>query len=402
VVATGRRATEIARPDELQAFLKSHLSTLREKTAVLTESGTPSLVTVINAKGLLATHNASREVFEHADDIGADALKEQYVVRNTACHGCPVACGKLVKMPPGEYAGRNMKMPEYETIFAMGPMLDNRDLSAIINANGICDLYGMDTISMGVTLAFVAECMERGLVTEQDLGGRVDFEDGPGLVELVRATSRGEGIGALLALGSERLAERFGGDVRKYLYSVKGLEVPGHSARGLRMMSIGYANATRGGSHHDTRADYTQADEDPGFEGQAAYSVRSQNFTAAGDSLVLCRFVEEKGFGTTNNEPIAQVLNAVTGWDMTPDDLDVIGERIVNLERMINVRRGVRRADDVLPHRTMNEPIPDGPAKGRYCPREELDAMLDEYYRLRGWTPEGIPSEQKLAELGLA
>ena len=398
VVAAGDVRTQVARPDALKDFLARKLEAMKQGTAMLSDMGTPALVNVINAKGLLGSRNASRETFAFADDLSGERLKERYVVRNSACYGCPVACGKQVRVPSGEYAGQTLKMPEYETLYAMGAMLDNRDLVSVMNANGLCDRLGLDTISMGVTLAFVAECVEKGIVTEADLGGAVRFADGEGLVELVRATAARQGVGELLALGSERLAARFGGDSRKYLYSVKGLEVAGHSARGLRSMSLGYAVSTRGGSHHDTRADY----DDPGFEGQAAYSVRSQNFTAVGDSLVLCRFVEEGGFGKTNNQDVAHVLNLVTGWDVDVEELERIGERIYNLERCINVRRGVRRKHDTLPYRTLHEPIPDGPRKGRRCPPETLDAMLDAYYALRGWTPDGEPRQAKLDELGLS
>jgi len=401
VVAVGNRKTQIAHPRELKAFLKDKSDSLKSGTALFTTDGTPMLVKMINARGLLCTHNASKETCDFADDIGADVLKERHVVKNIACHGCPVACGKTVSVPHGEYAGRTLKMPEYETIYAMGPMLDNRDIVSIINGNGICDLLGVDTISMGVTLSFVAECLERGVITEQDIGGKVDFADGNGMVDLIRATAMRKGIGDLLSQGSERLAERFGPEARKYLYSVKGLEIAGHSARGLRPMSLGYATSTRGGSHHDTRPKYLDPGEDPGFNGQPEYNVKSQHFSTIGDSLVMCRFVEERGFGLSSNEGVEQVLNYVTGWDISAGDLDVIGERIYNLERMVNVRRGISRKDDTIPYRTMNEPVPGGPAEGRHCPREDLDAMLDEYYRLRGWTRDGIPTSKKLSELGL-
>ena len=402
VVASGRRKTQIADAKGLKAFLAEKLATLREHTEVLTDQGTPVLVKMINERGLLGTHNAARGTFEFADDIGSEVLKEKYITKNVACPGCPVACGKLVRVPGDEPAGQTTKMPEYETIYALGPMLDNRDIESIIHANALCDQYGLDTISMGVTLSFVAECMERGLVTEADLGGRVDFGDGGGMLQLVQATAAREGIGELLAMGSERLARRFGPETRRYLYAVKGLEIPGHSAIGLRPMGLGYATSTRGGSHHDTRPSYPVPDKDPGFEGQVEYGIRSQNFTAVGDSLVMCRFVEERGFGSGNNEDVATVLNLVTGWDVTVEELDRIGERIYNLERVVSVGRGVSRDLDVLPHRVMHEPIPDGPAKGRCCPPEQLNAMLDEYYRRRGWSPEGIPTPEKLSDLGLS
>ncbi len=401
VVARGGRATAIAREPELRAFLREKVGNLRETTAVLTNAGTPFLVTMLNSRGMLCTHNASRETFVHAADIGSDVIRENYVVRNCACHGCPVACGKTVRIPRGEYAGRDMKMPEYESIYAMGPMLDNGDIVSIMNGNGVCDLMGMDTISMGVTMAFVAECLEKGVVSATALGGDVAFGDGPGMVELIKATSQRAGVGELLALGSERLAQRFGAASRELLYSVKGLEIPGHSARGVRPMALGYATSTRGGSHHDTRPKYPDPGCDPGFAGQVEHSVSSQNFTAVGDSLVMCRFTEERGFGSANNEALATVLNHVTCWDMTVAELERIGERIYNLERLINTGRGLRRRHDTLPLRTMHKPIPDGPAKGRYCPPGDLSRMLDDYYHLRGWDADGVPTPGKLAELGL-
>jgi aldehyde:ferredoxin oxidoreductase len=294
-----------------------------------------------------------------------------------------------------------VKMPEYETLYAIGSMLDNRDIDSIINGNHACDLMGIDTISMGVTLSFVAECMEKGIISEKEIGEKVDFADGAAMVELIKKTARKEGIGAFLALGSARLAEKFDKDAYKYLYAVKGLEIAGHSARGLRGMSLSYSTSTRGGSHHDGRPNYAKEDPDPGFSPQPAYIQKSQYFTAVGDSLVVCRFIAERGLGTPLNEDIAKIVGYVTGWDITLAELERIGERIYNLERLINVNRGMSRKDDTLPYRVMNEPIPEGPAKGRYCSKEDLDALLDTFYSLRGWDRNGIPAKEKLAELGL-
>jgi len=402
LVVGGRRKTRIAQPQRLRTLLDEQKDALQQGCAVLTDVGTPFLVGMINDRGALCTHNARREVCSFADDIGAAVLKENHVVRNVACSGCPVACGKLVHVPAGEYAGRTLKMPEYETIYALGAMLDNPDIVSIMNANAACDLYGLDTISMGVTLSFVAECLEQHVVSQADLGGRVDFGDGRAIVDLVEATARKQGIGELLALGSARLARRFGGDAYKYLYCAKSLEIPGHSARYLRPMSLGYATGTRGGSHHDSRPQYLVPDTDPGFDVQPQNNVQTQHFTAVGDSLVMCRFLNERGFGSQLNDVAVAALNQVTGWDMTLPELHLIGERIYNLERLISVRQGAGRKDDTLPWRTMNEPISDGPAKGRYCPPETLESMLDEYYKLRGWSTDGIPTESKLRELDLA
>jgi len=171
----------------------------------------------------------------------------------------------------------------------------------------------------------------------------------------------------------------------------------------LKGMSIGYATATRGGSHHDTRPtmQYRPDFDHSTIDGKAEYAMRSQHYTAVGDSLVLCRFTGERGFGMLLNDAFAQMVNGVTGFGMTPEDLERVGARIINLERAFNVREGVRRKDDLLPYRVMYEPIPFGPSKGRYCPPEELDRMLDEFYALRHWSRDGVPTPEHLRALTL-
>ena len=183
----------------------------------------------------------------------------------------------------------------------------------------------------------------------------------------------------------------------------KGLELPAHSARALKGLSIGYATATRGGSHHDTRPtpQYAQGYDRRGTKDKPAFAARSQHFTAVGDSLTICRFTSERGFGLFADEPYAEMVRAITGWDMTAEELERVGERIVNLERLFNVREGVRRKDDRLPWKVMHEPIPDGPSAGMFCPPEELAEMLDAYYAIRGWDADGVPTTARLSALGL-
>ncbi len=212
-----------------------------------------------------------------------------------------------------------------------------------------------------------------------------------------------EGMGDRLAEGAWRLAESISPEATRLVYAVKRLELPAHSARALKGMSIGYATATRGGSHHDTRPtpQYAQNFDRRSPEGKPEFAVRSQHFTAVDDSLVLCRFTSERGFGLYVDEPHARMVSAVTGWDMTVEELERVGERVINLERLFNVREGVRRGDDALPWRVMHEPIPDGPSAGAYCPPDELAGMLDRYYALRGWDADGVPTAARLAALDL-
>ncbi len=403
VVVRGARKTEVADPAELKALVDETREPLKKGTQALSTYGTPFLVGPINALGALGSYNLKTEVFAEARAVGGEEMKARYHDRDTTCLKCPVACGKQYTIASGEFAGRKAKMPEYETIFALGPMLGIANPEALTLANDLCDLLGMDTISLGVTLAFVCEAVERGWLTKQELGVPFGWGDWRGMLRLVEMTARREGFGARLAEGAWRLAESVHPEGTKLVYAVKRLELPAHSARALKGLSIGYATATRGGSHHDTRPTPQYA---PGFDRRStadkpAFAARSQHFTAVGDSLVLCRFTAERGFGLFLDEPYVRMVRAVTGWDVTVEELERAGERIVNLERLFNVREGVRRAQDTLPWRVMHEPIPEGPSAGAYCPPDELRAMLDAYYALRGWDGEGVPTASRLATLDL-
>jgi aldehyde:ferredoxin oxidoreductase len=403
LVVRGTRKTAIADPAALKALLEETREPLRTGTKALSTFGTPFLVGPINALGALGSYNLKSEVFAEARAIGGESLKEHYHDRDTTCLKCPVACGKQYAISEGEFAGTRAKMPEYESIFALGPMLGIANPEALILANDLCDLLGMDTISMGVTLAFVCEALERGWLKPSDVGVPFGWGEWRGMLKLVEMTARREGFGARLAEGAWRLAESVHPEGTRLVYAVKRLELPAHSARALKGLSIGYATATRGGSHHDTRPtpQYAPTYDRRGTADKPAFAARSQHFTAVGDSLVLCRFTSERGFGLFVGEPYAAMVRAVTGFDVDVEELERVGERIINLERLFNVREGVRRAQDVLPWKVMHEPIPEGPSAGAYCPPEELSGMLDAYYDLRGWTADGVPTAARLAALGL-
>lgn len=403
VVVSGTRKMSMADTGPLTALYQSTYSGMLTDTKALSTFGTAFLVNPINTMGALGTKNLTAEVFDQAEAISGEHFKDSYWERDTTCLKCPVACGKDFHVTDGEFAGTPWKMPEHESIFALGSMLENANAPSLIKANELCDQLGMDTISMGVTLAFALECAERGLLNPQEIECGLRWGDYQAMLQLITDTAYRRGIGDQLAEGSWRLAERLGGDTHQYLYTVKGLELPAHLARALKGMSIGYATATRGGSHHDTRPtmQYRPDFDHSTTEGKAEYAVRNQHYTAVGDSLVLCRFTGERGFGMLLNENFATMLNGVTGFGLSSDDIERLGERIINLERAFNVREGVSPKDDQLPLRVMHEPILFGPSKGRYCPPDELTHMLDEYYALRGWTNDGLPTKNRLAALGL-
>ena len=403
VVVAGARKTEVADPAALKALLEQQREPLKTGTKALSIYGTPFLVKPINTLGALGSYNLRGEVFADAVAISGEEMHAHMHDRDTTCLKCPVACGKQYEVREGELLGLKAKMPEYETIFAFGSMLGNAHAGSLTRANDLCDLLGLDTISMGVTLAFVCEAVERGWLSECELGVPFGWGDWRGMLRLVEMTATREGFGDRLAEGAWRLAESIHPEATRLVYAVKRLELPAHSARALKGMSIGYATATRGGSHHDTRPtpQYAQNFDRRSPEGKPEFAMKSQHFTAVDDSLVLCRFTSERGFGLYVEEPYARMVGAITGWDMTTEELERVGERIVNLERLFNVREGVRRGDDALPWRVMHEPIPDGPSAGAYCPPEELAGMLDRYYALRGWDADGVPTPARLSALDL-
>src|SRR3989442_10718615 len=304
------RKTEIADPAALQALPEETREPLATGTKALSTYGTPFLVGPINALGALGDFNLKTEVFAAARVIGGEDMKAHYHGRDTTCLKCPVACGKQYAIGEGEFAGRRAKMPEYETIFALGPMLGIDNPEALILANDLCDLGGMDTISMGVTLAFVAEALERGWLTAAEVGVPFGWGDWRGMLRLVEMTATREGFGDRLAEGAWRLAASVRPGATNLVYAVKRLELPAHSARALKGLSIGYATATRGGSHHDTRPtpQYAPTFDRRGTKDKPAFAVRSQHFTALGDSLDLCRFTSEPGFRLFFDEPYAAMV----------------------------------------------------------------------------------------------
>jgi len=387
---------------DLRGRAVQQMGRLMEDTEMLQEYGTAGLVNPINEMGKLGQRNMQTEQAdrEDAEAISGETLRAAYVTEDTTCANCAVKCGKHVSV---ETEGiTEAKIPEFESLFGTATMQDVYDIERVMKANDLCDRLGMDTISWGVTVAFARECYEKGLINE-DASSHLEFGDADGLVELARRVAHRDGFGDDLAEGSFRLAVSLADEAEEYLYGTKGLEFAAHSARGLKGMSVGYATGTRGGSHHDTRPTLQyDGHHDETTEGTPAFAARIQHFTTLGDSLTQCRFVSEGGWGARVNDNYTEAINLATGWDLSVEAVERIGERIYNLERLINVARGVAdRESDTLPHRVQHEPIPDGPAEGMYCPPEELDAMLAEYYEYRGWNENGHPTTETVERLDL-
>ncbi|UCC91012.1 MAG: aldehyde ferredoxin oxidoreductase C-terminal domain-containing protein, partial [Dehalococcoidia bacterium] len=290
--------------------------------------------------------------------------------------------------------------PEYETTWALGLMCGVHDLNAITYAHYLCDEYGLDGISAGVTIACAMELYEKGYIPEKDVPFPIRFGDGNIMVKLVQIMGERKGvIGDLLAEGSYRLAEHYGHP--ELSMSVKKQEIPAYDPRAFKGIALNYATSNRGACHVRGYTISQEVIESPYlmdrliYVGKAELTKYMQDFTAVIDSSGMCLFTV---FGLEYIPAYGSILRAVTGFPYSDDELMKAGERIYNLERLFNLKAGFTRKDDTLPPRFLKEPIPAGPSKGEVC---DLDQMLPLYYKLRGWDKEGVPTKETLKELGL-
>ncbi|MHC4790342.1 MAG: aldehyde ferredoxin oxidoreductase family protein [Planctomycetota bacterium] len=397
IVVHGTGKLEPAKPEDDKEILKNVRKKIKENPVTsqgLPTYGTSVLVNIINESGIYPTNNFQRSYFKTADKASGEALAKEYLVKNTACYGCPIACGRLSKVDGVEAEG-----PEYETVWAYSANCGIDDLAAVIRANNLCNEYGLDTISAGATIACAMELYEKGLIKPDEIDGpALKFGSSEAIVEWTRKMGMGEGFGAKLALGSYRLAEEYG--VPELSMSVKKLEMPAYDPRGIQGQGLHYATSNRGGCH--VRG-YMISPEILGLpekldrfslDGKAVWVKAFQDTTAVIDSLGLCLFTSF----ALGPDDYKDMFNTNVGEDWTTDKLLEAGERIWNLERMFNLKAGVKPEADKLPKRLLTEPIPDGPSKGHV---HRLPELLPQYYQERGWSENGIPTEAKLSQLGI-
>ena len=337
--------------------------------------------------------------FPEVDDVSGSKMAETILVGRSACQGCVIACGRVVKLPDD---AMKRKGPEHETMVGFGANLLNNNLDSIVDLGELCDRCGMDTISTSNTIGLAFHLFEKGIIATADTGGiELKWGDVDVIEQLVRLTGSREGIGDLLALGSKRFAAHFG--VEEEAVQVNGLEVAYHDPRGVSGMALSYATSPRGACHNQSDyffVDWGHSHEELGIEfhsrhaqAEKARSVaRHQDWRTVFNALVMCIFA--------NVEPREQValINAASGLDWSVEDMMNFGERSWNLKRAINNRMGLTRANDRLP-KALLEPFTDGGSAG-FSP--DLEGMLYAYYEARGWDMEtGKPAREKLIELGL-
>ena len=400
IAVKGTKSVRVAHPDaffkvcaDARATLAAHPVT----GAGLGQLGTMILVNIVNGVGGLPVNNGrDGALFPQADDISGETLAARHLIRNKGCFGCSIGCGRLVDIAEGAFKSRG-EGPEYEAGWSFGSDCGVEDLGAVCKANFLCNQYGLDPITMGATIACAMELFEMGCIKEEEIGFPLRFGDAQAMVDATEMTCKGEGFGKIMGLGSYRMAEKYGHP--ELSMSVKKQEMPAYDGRAIQGIGLEYATSNRGGCH--VRG-YMISPEVLGIpsamdplvtEGKAATLKIFQDLTALCDSAGICLFTT---FGQGLPE-IAGMLREACGWDEESDeDILLKGERIWNLEKKFNIVAGVEK--DTLPPRLLREELKTGPAKGKVS---ELETMLKEYYAVRGWDAEGIPTPAKDAELGL-
>ena len=378
--------------------------------------GTACITGMAQALGFLPTRNFQASTFEGAQALCGDELTAHYLQRHKGCFNCPISCSKYCAVSEGPYAGAQGEGPEYETLSAFGSKLGNENLPAVIQANALCNQLGLDTISTGNTIAWVMECCEREVfdLPEEE---RICFGQHTQVIDMIKAIAWREGIGHILAQGAPAASRILGGE--DYVVHSKGLDYPAVDVRGPKGMALAFAVSPRGGDHLKGLPMFELAPEvyaqdihnQFGFSPQGRYWLKYQtkpelirwheDWHCVVDSLGLCK-LEGIALKPLLPEHFRDLLHAATGWDVSVQELRLAGERIWNLERLFNVRLGLGRKDDFPPKRLLQEPISTGPAQGETLDAAAFEAMLDAYYKQRGWDRvSGEPFPEKLQELSL-
>lgn len=401
VVVNGTEQVTYSNIEKVKAIALEKVKILRDNPVAgsgLPTYGTAVLVNIINESGVFPVKNFQESYTERADEISGETLKEKYLIKNSFCYRCPIGCGRFIKMEDGREIGG----PEYETIWCFGADCGNYDLKYVNEANELCNEYGLDTISTGSTIACAMELKQRGFIKDEDLiedGLTLDWSDAKSMVAWVKKIGLNEGFGKYLAQGSYRLCEKY--NATEYSMTVKKQEIAAYDPRAIQGQGITYATSNRGACHVKG---YMISPEILGqpekldrftTKGKPAYAKVFHDLTAVVDSLGLCIFTT---FGLGAQDYV-DMANAVYGDEVfTVDTLMQAGDRIWTLEKLFNLKAGFTKADDTLPRRLLEDEITSGPSKGE---THKLSTLLPEYYAVRGWDANGVPTPETLEKLGL-
>jgi aldehyde:ferredoxin oxidoreductase len=396
VAVRGDRITEYAHPKQLIAYSKElSKKSFGPATAKYRELGTVSNLLAFNRLGTLPTRNFQAGSFEGAAALSPEGLAQSHERTRQSCAACTIGCEHIFHAP-----GRNGVRMEYESLFALGPLCGIGDPEVVFQAASLCDQWGMDTISAGATAAFAMECAERGLIDLPELR----FGNGPALLKLLGDIANRRGPGELFSLGTRAAAAEIGQGADEFAPHVKGLEIPGYEPRALQSMALGFAVGTRGADHNRSGAyqvDFSESADrlNTGPE-TVPFAVATENEAAVMDSLILCKFL--RGVFDDRLASMAEMLELVTGWDVTAGELQRTAERIVTAKKWYNIRQGWSPAEDTLPKRFLRESLENGDGGRATLTPERLRSLIVAYNRLRGWSDEGWVPNQQLADLEIA
>lgn len=376
IVFHGKAQCALHDPTAVEAFNRELRHRGKENPGVLAyrNFGTPMMVATANEFGCFPSRYWAQGRVDHWERLSAKYLVDNFEVRSRACHGCFMACGKLVTVLEGRHAGLTIEGPEYETIFAFGGLCLIDDLAEIMYLNDICDRLGLDSITSGNVIAFAIEASRRGVL---DLG--LDYGDADGAADLIKSIAYRQGVGDLLARGVQAAARELG--LEAIAIHVKGLEPPGYDPRALKGMGLAFAVADRGACH--LRATVYQAEfkgmSDPGsIEGKAKLLTDFEDRHTIFDTLIFCRFYRDM----IGWDELTRVIAALTGLNLSKEELSALARTVTTKAREFNLREGMIPADDTLPRRFLSEPLEP---EGNEISEGELGQMVAEYYTLKGW-----------------
>ena len=385
----------------------------------LAEEGTATVVLFQNTIGSLPTRNYSEGQFESCEDISGARMVETVLKARDTCYACVVRCKRVVEITEGTYkVDPKYGGAEYETLGTFGSYCGVNDLAAINLANQMCNEHAVDTIAAGATIAFAMECFENGIITtEQTNGLELKFGNTEAMMKALEMMLNAEGeFGKTLGMGSERAAKVWGKGADEYLITVKGAEAPAHMPQAKRSLGLIYAVNPFGADHQSSEHDpyYEEGvadlnldrlkmlglgDPQPGLSLTAEkvrFAYLTELFFSMLDSVELCQFVYGPAWTLYGPAETVEMINAVTGWGVTVDELQEVGARRLNLFRTFNVREGLDRSADKLPKKFFKALKGEGPTAGVALTQDELDFAIDEYYKLAGWTNEGVPTSETL------
>ena len=407
IAVRGTGKVIVANPRAFTTAIKHALGDLAQRTDIsmaFPVYGSMSAMPALNTGGVIPWRNWQDAGSEKCKALFAQTWRDKYVRKDLFCAPpCNLKCSKITLAREGPHAGVVCEGPEYETEYALGACCEITDETAIIEADALCDQYGIDTISMGVSLGFVMECYEKGIITSKDTRGlEIRFGRADLLARLIRDTAYRRGFGELLSLGTKRMAEKFDKGAEAFAMHCKGMELGGYDPRAARSLALVFACGSRGGCHKSGGSCNAQALKELrtgearfSNEGKAELTKTTREWRVVADSAIMCVFPQT----AVTNATIAELLSAATGFTYNPETLYTIGERGSNVERAFNVREGLRRGWDTLPRRLLTESVQSGSTKGQIV---ELETLLDDFYQLCGWDIKtGIPTSTSLNQLGL-